>query len=398
MQVLFTLPDGSTVDLGGGAAAGLSRSALPAGDPVRLVHAAAHIVMAESYRGVGHTPEQPGARDEIAEHIDWDRTMRFREHLIAHGFGIAEAMDTAQRYEIGWPIARELIQRCGRLAPPMGFVAGAGTDQLAGVASTSDIVDAMVEQCAVIRAAGGWPMLLAQPWLSVNRHDADAYVDVYTRVIRQAEGPLFIHWLGPMFLPALEGYFPGDSFERIMAFDPAKVRGCKLSMLDAELERRVRRGLTPRQQIMLTGDDFHFGSLMEGEATGTTSIDGRAAAVGDLSHGLLGVFDGIAVPASRALAALGAGDLETYRAGMRACEAFGRVVFEPPTQHYKVGLAFLAHLNGHQPNAMLVNHVERCRSTDHLCRVVRAAATCGAIADAAGARARLESWAASVPA
>ena len=351
--------------------------------------------MAESYRRVTHSPERPGAGDEIAGHIDWDRTMRFREHLIGQGFGIAEAMDTAQRYEIGWPVARELIERCGRLAPPMGFIAGAGTDQLAEITRATDIVDAMVEQCAVIRAAGGWPMLLAQPWLSINRHDADTYVDVYTRVIRRAEGPLFIHWLGPMFLPALEGYFPGDSFARIMAFDPGKVRGCKLSMLDAELERRVRRGLTPREQIMLTGDDFHFGSLMEGEATGTTTIEGRPAALGDLSHGLLGVFDGIAVPAARALTALGAGDVETYRTVMRACEAFGRVVFEPPTQHYKVGLAFLAHINGHQPNPMLVNHAERGRGTDHLCAVVRAAAACGAIADPVGARVRLEAWAAS---
>lgn len=375
-----------------------SGSVLPAGDPVRLVYAAAHIVMAESYLGVVHAPAHPGSPDEIAKHIDWDRTMRFREHLIAHGFGIAEAMDTAQRYEIGWPIARELIERCGRLSPPMGFVAGAGTDQLAAVTGSSDIVDAMAEQCAVIRAAGGWPMLLAQPWLSVNQHGADTYVDVYTRVIRQAEGPLFIHWLGPMFLPALEGYFPGDSFERIMAFDPGKVRGCKLSMLDAELERRIRRDLASREQIMLTGDDFHFGSLMEGEATGTTTIDGRAAAIGDLSHGLLGVFDGIAVPAARALAALGAGDLGTYRTIMRTCEAFGRVVFEPPTQHYKVGLAFLAHLNGHQPNAMLANHAERGRSTDHLCGVVRAAAACGAIANPAGARARLEAWTATITA
>jgi hypothetical protein len=29
--------------------------------------------------------------------IDWESTLRFREHLWAHGFGVAEAMDTAQR-------------------------------------------------------------------------------------------------------------------------------------------------------------------------------------------------------------------------------------------------------------------------------------------------------------
>lgn len=387
------LPDGAQLVLEAGRAA-TTPDGVPSGAPTRLVYAAAHIVMRESYAGVAHSADAPGRPDEIAPHIDWGATMGFRRHLIDHGFGIAEAMDTAQRYEIGWPIARELIERCGKLNPPIGFIAGAGADQLAAIGSAGDLVDAMVEQCAAIRGAGGWPMLLAQPWLSRNGADADTYVEVYTSAIAQAEGPLFIHWLGPMFLPALEGYFPGDSFDRIMAFDPSKVRGCKLSMLDADLERRVRLRLAEREQIMLTGDDFHFGELMEGEPAGTTTIDGRAAVFGGLSHGLLGVFDGIAAPASVALRALGAGDTEAYRAVMRPCEAFGRVVFEPPTQHYKAGLAFLAYLNGHQDNAMLVNHAEAHRDTAHLCRVIRAGAACGAITDPALAAERIERWAA----
>lgn len=380
------LPDGSSCEISD---AGWEFG----GEPARLVCAAAHLVMRASYAGVDHTIDRPGDPGEIAEHVDWDATMAFRRHLHAHGFGIAEAMDTAQRYEIGWELARELIERCGALASPLGFVAGAGTDQLASVRSPSDLVDAMAEQCGVIRAAGGWPMLLAQPWLSLNRHDADTYVDVYTQVIAQADGPLFVHWLGPMFLPALAGYFPGDSFERIMAFDPEKVRGCKLSMLDAGLERRVRRDLAARAQIMLTGDDFHFGELMEGRPAGVTTIGGREAAVGDLSHGLLGVFDGVAAPAAAAMSRLAVGDLEAYRRIMRPCEAFGRVVFEEPTRHYKAGLAFLAYLNGHQDNAMLVNHAERGRDVGHLCRVIRAAAACGAIGDARLAADRIGAWA-----
>lgn len=388
------MPDGSVVDLAGGPTGyGANERGADGQQSARLVYAAAHLVLNESYRGVPHSAAEPGTSEEIAEHIDWDSTMRFREHLIGHGFGIAEAMDTAQRYEIGWPIARELIERCGRLKPPMGFVAGAGTDQFATIESARDIVEAMAEQCAVIREAGGWPMLLAQPWLSVNGCSEDEYVEVYSRVIAQAEGPLFIHWLGPMFLPALEGYFPGESFERIMACDPENVRGCKLSMLDAGLERRLRVKLAERGQIMLTGDDFHFGELMKGEPSGQTTIDGREAAVGDLSHGLLGVFDGIARPASVALRALGRGDTTAYDKIMSACEAFGRVVFEAPTQHYKTGLAFLAYLNGHQPNAMLVNHAERQRDVGHLCRVVCAAAACGAIEKPTLARERLAAWA-----
>ena len=99
---------------------------------------------------------------------------------------------------------------------------------------------------------------------------------------------------------------------------------------------------------------------------------------------------------SVALARLGAGDLSSYREIMGPCEAFGRVVFEEPTRHYKAGLAFLAYLNGHQDNFMLVNHAERGRETAHLCRVTRAAAACGAIRDAALASQRIEAWSASM--
>src|SRR6202020_1236443 len=36
--------------------------------------------------------------------IDWDATIAFREHLWAHGVGVAEAMDTAQRgMGLAWP-------------------------------------------------------------------------------------------------------------------------------------------------------------------------------------------------------------------------------------------------------------------------------------------------------
>lgn len=362
-------------------------------DPPRLVFAAAHLVMHDSYARVAHTPDCPAIPQEIAAHIDWEGTTAFRRHLISRGFGIAEAMDTAQRYDVGWPIARELIERCGALRPPTGFMAGAGTDQLAGVRRREDLVDAVVDQCAIIRAAGGWPMILAMPWLSLHGCDESAYVDVYTAIIRQCEGPLFIHWLGPMFLDALRGYFPGEAFDRIMEFDPAKVRGCKLSMLDETLERGLRTRLAARDQIMLTGDDFHFGSLMTGTPTGSTVIDGRTAATGDLSHALLGIFDAVSAPASLALRALGAGREEIFSRIMLRCETLGRVIFEPPTQHYKVGLAFLAWLNGLQPNHMLPNHLEAARDAPHLCRVLHAAALAGCIERPEIARRRIEAWA-----
>src|SRR4029453_18442275 len=44
--------------------------------------------------------------------IDWDATLAFRRHLWSHGFGVAEAMDTAQRgMGLDWPTSVELIRR-----------------------------------------------------------------------------------------------------------------------------------------------------------------------------------------------------------------------------------------------------------------------------------------------
>jgi len=71
-------------------------------------------------------------------------------------------------------------------------------------------------------------------------------VRVYARIIAALPGPLFVHWLGEMFLPALFGYFPGQSFRREMAHDPRKVRGAKLSPLDAEREVSLRGHLLAR--------------------------------------------------------------------------------------------------------------------------------------------------------
>ena len=44
--------------------------------------------------------------------IDWDATLAFRRHLWSYGFGVAEAMDTAQRgMGLDWPTSLELIRR-----------------------------------------------------------------------------------------------------------------------------------------------------------------------------------------------------------------------------------------------------------------------------------------------
>ncbi|MGQ0652070.1 MAG: DUF993 family protein, partial [Betaproteobacteria bacterium] len=54
--------------------------------------------------------------------IDWDATLAYRRHLWSWGFGIAEAMDTAQRgMGLDWTNSLELIRRT--VSEDGGFVA-----------------------------------------------------------------------------------------------------------------------------------------------------------------------------------------------------------------------------------------------------------------------------------
>jgi hypothetical protein len=81
---------------------------------------------------------------------------------------------------------------------------------------------------------------------------------------------------------------------------------------------------------------------------------------------------------------------------MDPCERLGQRIFESPTHQYKVGLAFLAWLNGRQANPMLVNHLESARDAAHLEDVARLASESGAIEDAEVAATRLAAWSAAV--
>src|SRR5205807_1185477 len=90
----------------------------------RTAYAAAHVV-ADPFASVNTA-------------IDWDATLAFRRHLWAHGFAVAEAMDTAQRgMGLDWNAARELIAKSVREAAAVGgeIACGAGTDQLAADAA-----------------------------------------------------------------------------------------------------------------------------------------------------------------------------------------------------------------------------------------------------------------------
>src|SRR5690606_21505703 len=102
--------------------------------------------------------------------------------------------------------------------------------------------------------------------------------------------------------------------------------------------------------------DFNYPSLIRGDGTRH-------------SDALLGAFSAIAPAASAALAALDAGDLDTYEREMAPTLPLSRHIFSAPTYHYKTGIAFLAWLSGHQPGFAMVGGMQSARSVVHLARV-----------------------------
>ena len=314
--------------------------------------------------------------------IDWESTLRFREHLWAHGFGVAEAMDTAQRgmgpLGLSWEQARELIARTAARAAGAGrldaLACGAGTDQLAGGGPhpLRAIIDAYAEQVAFVQATGAQVILMASRALAASARGPRDYLDVYGELVRQADRPVILHWLGEAFDPALAGYWGGGfgaaaaTVLELIDRSGGQVDGVKLSVLDEGREVWLRRRL-PAGVRLYTGDDFNYASLIRGDADGTHS------------DALLGTFAAITAPAAAALAALDRGDLAGYDAAMEPTVPLSRLIFEPPTYHYKAGVAFLAWLNGLQPQFVMLGGLERARSAGHLIRLFELAGAARAL-------------------
>ena len=333
----------------------------------RRVYAAAHVASVDS-----------------GDLIDWDATLRFRDHLWEHGFAVAEAMDTAQRGTgLSWWLARELIastaeraaarRAAGRFAD---LACGAGTDHLtAGERhSIPAIIEAYAAQLAFVQSAGAQVIVMASRALAAAASGPRDYLEVYETLLEQARGPVILHWLGEAFDPALAGYWGGRDFEtaaatvlELLGRAGGKVDGIKLSVLDAGREIALRRRL-PAGIRLYTGDDFGYADLIAGDGQGH-------------SDALLGAFAAVTAPAAAALHALDAGDLAGYRAAIGPTVPLSRLIFEEPAYHYKAGVAFLAWLNGHQPRFSMLDAFEWNRPTAHLVRVFELAAAAGALAD-----------------
>ena len=345
----------------------------------RVALAASHVVADVFAENV------PGA----AAVLDWEATLAFRRHLWSYGLGVAEAMDTAQRgMGLGWPAARDLIARSAAEARSIGgrIAAGAGTDhEPASLRNLEDVVHAYEAQVEVVEQAGAQVILMASRQLASIAKDPDDYAIVYGQLLEQLSQPAILHWLGPMFDPALAGYWGSADLEQSTAFfvslvkdNAASIDGVKVSLLDIDHERALRAAL-PREVRIYTGDDFNYADLIRGDAE---------------NHGsdaLLGIFSAIAPAASAALQALDRGDTAGYDAALNPTVPLSRHLFGAPTFYYKTGIAFLAWISGHQDGFAMVGGLQSARSIVHLAEAFRLADLAGLLPDPALAASRMTS-------
>jgi len=313
--------------------------------------------------------------------IDWDATLAYRRHLWSWGFGVAEAMDTAQRgMGLDWPASLRLIEKT--LGEAKGIEgaevwSGAGTDHLApGRHSIEDIIAAYEAQCAAIEKLGGRIILMASRALAAAARAPEDYARVYDRILGQVRQPVILHWLGEMFDPALEGYWGAKDHDAAMEAclsvlrkNASKVDGIKISLLDKDKEIAMRRKL-PEGLRMYTGDDFNFAELIEGDAEGH-------------SDALLGIFDAIAPAASEALSFLSENKTTRYHEILQPTVPLSRHIFQAPTRFYKTGVVFMAWLNGHQEHFVMVGGQQSARSVLHFAELFRLADAAGLLADPA---------------
>lgn len=353
-------PRTTPLDLAPGAAAPASRT----------VFSAAHVV-ADPYADIA--PGDPAA-------VDWESTLAFRRHLWAHGLGVAEAMDTAQRgMGLDWAGAAELIRRSAAEAKAVGgrIACGVGTDQLPddGTAPTlAEVRAAYEEQLALAEEHGAQPILMASRALARAASGPEDYLATYAHLLRQASEPVILHWLGPMFDPALEGYWGSsdldaatDTFLEVIAEHPDRVDGIKISLLDAAREIDVRRRL-PGGVRCYTGDDFNYPELIAGDERG-------------FSHALLGIFDPLGPLAAHAVRVLDTGDVDGFRALLDPTVELSRHLFRRPTRFYKTGVVFLAWLAGHQDHFTMVGGLQSARSLPHLAKAYELADRLGLFPD-----------------
>ncbi len=255
--------------------------------------------------------------------IDWEASAAEQRRLAGLGLGLALGLDPVERAELGPARLLELVRRTGALDLAQGFLAGASCEPAGSAASIGDQLEAIVQQAGAIEEAGGVPLILPLAALSRRRCKEEEYVEVYRTLLARLNGPVLLDWTGPKLRPELLDYFPGKSFERVLALEPTKVRGARFALLDVVREVRLRRELAARDQLLFTADRARLGHLLLGVNPGMSvaqapaperhvEFAGRSVALGDFSHALLTGLAERADALAEALGLLAAGDAEGF--------------------------------------------------------------------------------------
>ncbi|MFC7310450.1 DUF993 family protein [Streptomyces monticola] len=356
----------------------------------RSVLAAAPVV---GDRFAANEPFGPPLGPPPPQALDWDATLAVRRHLWAHGFTVAEGLDTAHRGAgLDWPTTAELIRRTGAAAAETGgqFAAGVWTDQLDPFAphTAKEVVAAYQEQLDVVGEAGGRPIIQASAALAAAVQSPQEYAEIYAELIGRSAQPVILHWLLPEWMPGHAGYWghqdqnaATDAFLELIAEHAEKIDGVKVAPLSPAAETELRRRL-PAGVRFYTGDYDTYTDLIAGDAQGH-------------SDALSPVFTPIAPLAAQALRSLDAGDTEAFRKRLEQSRELSQHLFQGPgrsTLFFKSGLVFLAWLAGHTDHFRMVWAEQGARSVPHLATAYRLADRLGLFPDPELAERRITSY------
>jgi len=314
--------------------------------------------------------------------LDWQGTLAVRRELWAHGFTVAEGLDTAHRGAgLDWPTAAELIRRTGAAAAESGgrVAAAVWTDQLDPFTphSREAVVAAYEEQLDVVNGAGAQPIIQASGPLARAVQSPEEYAEVYAGLLASCAQPAIVHWLLPEWAPDHAGYWghqdpeaATQAFLDVLADNADKVDGVKIAPLSPEAETALRRRL-PAGIRFYTGDYDTYTDLIAGDEQG-------------FSDALSPVFTPIAPLAAEALRTLDTGDTDTFRKQLGQAHELSRHLFQGPgrsTLFFKTGLVFLSWLAGHTDHFRMVWAEHGARSVPHLATAYRLADELGLFPD-----------------
>ncbi|MGW4088057.1 DUF993 family protein [Streptomyces sp. NPDC004822] len=314
--------------------------------------------------------------------LDWDATLAFRRHLWSYGFTLCEGMDTAHRgMGVDWPLAAELIRRCGAEARAVGgrMAAAVLTDQIEPFepCTLKDVQAAYEEQLAVVEEAGAQPVIMCSPHLTVAARGHDDFAEVYGALIRQSSRPVILHWITSEWDPRNTEYWgpeePEPAYDALLDIvrdHPGKIDGVKIG--PADLDRQIAwRAKLPDGVKFYTSDTTDYARMFVGDDKGH-------------SHGLTPVIDPVIPLAAQAFRALDDGDDTRATELLESTLPLNRHLFRGEGRSiyfFRTGVTFLAWLSGHAPHFRMVWGEQSARSVPHLATAYRLADEAGAFPD-----------------